>query len=108
MQSDSALGATLHRPCPALCHGCPVQFWWTRRMALVPLGSGRLATVRTREVNAMLHKNSVFHQLLKHMPWPDFERLVAAHGSDAGVRRLTTKPVVCSALGTTRDPLGRA
>src|SRR6266851_3995910 len=72
-------------------HGCPVQFWWTRRMALVPLGSGRLATVRTREVNAMLHKNSVFHQLLKHMPWPDFERLVAAHGSDAGVRRLTTK-----------------
>src|SRR5216683_2907602 len=36
-------------------------------------------------------QNSVFHQLLKHMPWPDFERLVAAHGSDAGVRRLTTK-----------------
>src|SRR5216683_4322348 len=21
-------------------HGCPVQFWWTRRMALVPPGSG--------------------------------------------------------------------
>jgi hypothetical protein len=47
-------------------------------MALVPLGSGRLATVRTREVNAMLHKNSVFHQLLKHMPWPDFEDQFAA------------------------------
>lgn len=39
----------------------------------------------------MLHKNSVFHQLLKHMPWGDFERLVATHGSDARVRRLTTK-----------------
>jgi len=39
----------------------------------------------------MLHKNSVFHQLLKHVPWADFERLVGAHGSDDRVRRLTTK-----------------
>lgn len=39
----------------------------------------------------MRHKNSVFHQLLKHLPWEDFARLAAAHGSDDRVRRLTTK-----------------
>jgi len=39
----------------------------------------------------MRHYNSVFHQLLKHMPWAEFERLVKAHRADAGVRRLTTK-----------------
>ena len=39
----------------------------------------------------MLHKNSVFHQLLKHLPWAEFDGLVTAHQADAGVRRLTTK-----------------
>lgn len=42
-------------------------------------------------INAMRHHNSVFHQLLKHLPWAEFERLVKAHQADAGVRRLTTK-----------------
>ncbi len=39
----------------------------------------------------MLHKNSVFHGVLKHVPWGTFERLVEAHRADARVRRLTTK-----------------
>src|ERR1700761_397391 len=39
----------------------------------------------------MRHHNSVFHAVLKHVPWPAFDRLVAAHGADARVRRLTTK-----------------
>jgi Transposase DDE domain/Domain of unknown function (DUF4372) len=39
----------------------------------------------------MLHKNSVFHGVLKHVPWGTFERLVEAHQADARVRRLTTK-----------------
>jgi hypothetical protein len=39
----------------------------------------------------MRHQNSVFHSVLKHVPWHVFERLVEAHGSDARVRRLTTK-----------------
>jgi IS4 transposase len=39
----------------------------------------------------MRHHNSVFHSILKHVPWPAFDRLVAAHGADARVRRLTTK-----------------
>ncbi len=39
----------------------------------------------------MLHKNTVFHGLLKHVPWPAFDRLVEHHRADAGVRRLPTK-----------------
>lgn len=39
----------------------------------------------------MRHQNSVFHAVLKHVPWPAFDRLVAEHGADARVRRLTTK-----------------
>lgn len=39
----------------------------------------------------MRHQNSVFHGLLKHVPWDRFERLVEAHGGDARVRRLSTK-----------------
>ena len=39
----------------------------------------------------MLHKNTVFHEVMKQVPWHLFDRLVAEHGADAGVRRLTTK-----------------
>ena len=39
----------------------------------------------------MRHQNSVFHGLLKHLPWGEFDRLVAVHGADSRVRRLTTK-----------------
>ena len=39
----------------------------------------------------MLHKNSVFHQMLKHVPWGEFDRLVEKHRADARVRRLPTK-----------------
>jgi IS4 transposase len=39
----------------------------------------------------MRHQNSVLHTLLNQVPWPEFERLVARHGGDARVRRLTTK-----------------
>ncbi len=39
----------------------------------------------------MRHHNSVFHQLLKHLPWDDFERLARVHRADALARRLTSK-----------------
>jgi hypothetical protein len=39
----------------------------------------------------MRHKNSVFHELLKHVPWKEFERLVAVHRTDWRVRRLPTQ-----------------
>jgi hypothetical protein len=62
-------------------------------MALIPLGSGRFADDPDTRLgtNAMRHQNSVFHGLLKHLPWNEFDRLVAAHRADSRVRRLTTK-----------------
>ncbi len=46
----------------------------------------------------MRHKNSVLHDLLKHVPWAAFDRLVKDHGSDARVRRLTTKSQLVALL----------
>lgn len=39
----------------------------------------------------MRHQNSVFHSVMKQVPWGEFDRLVGAHGTDYRVRRLTTK-----------------
>lgn len=39
----------------------------------------------------MRHQNSVFHDLLKRVPWDVFDRLVEEHGADWRVRRLPTK-----------------
>ena len=39
----------------------------------------------------MRHQNSVFHDLLKQVPWAAFDRLVAMHAADKHVRRLPTK-----------------
>ena len=39
----------------------------------------------------MLHQNSVFHGVLKHVPWHRFDRLVDDYAADKHVRRLTTK-----------------
>ena len=39
----------------------------------------------------MRHHNTVFHDVLKRLPWDAFERLVDEHGADKHVRRLTTK-----------------
>ena len=47
---------------------------------------------------AMRHENSVFHEVLKHLPWGEFERLVEAHGADRRVRRLTTKSQLVALL----------
>ena len=39
----------------------------------------------------MRHHNSVFHDLVKRVPWVEFDRLVTAHQADKHVRRLPTK-----------------
>jgi IS4 transposase len=39
----------------------------------------------------MQHHNSVFHSVLKHVPWHRFDRLVDEYQSDKHVRSLTTK-----------------
>ena len=61
-------------------------------MTLILLCIERLATFRnTKEVNVMRHRNSVFHNVLKHVPWSEFDRLVEEQEADFRVRRLTTK-----------------
>jgi hypothetical protein len=37
------------------------------------------------------HQNSVFHDLLKLIPWNVFDRLVDEHGADQSVRKFTTR-----------------
>ena len=39
----------------------------------------------------MRHRNSVFHDVLKLVPWTTFDKLVEEHGTDALVRRFTTR-----------------
>lgn len=46
----------------------------------------------------MQHQNSVFHDLLKRLPWSVFDRLVGVHGADRGVRRLPTKAQLIALL----------
>ena len=68
-------------------------------MALILLCSERLATFRdTGETHAMQHQNSVFHAMLKHLPWHVFDRLVDEFGADARVRRLSTRDQLIALL----------
>ena len=46
----------------------------------------------------MRHYNSVFHDLLKRLPWAAFARLVAAHGADKHVRRLRSRDQLIALL----------
>ena len=39
----------------------------------------------------MRHLNTVFHDVLKRVPWPAFEKLVEEHGSDDQARGFTTR-----------------
>src|SRR5574337_696575 len=40
---------------------------------------------------AVRHRNSVFHDLLKLVPWAAFDRLVDEHGTDQGTRSFTSR-----------------
>jgi hypothetical protein len=37
------------------------------------------------------HRNSVFHDVLKLVPWASFDKLVDEHGTDAASRRFTSR-----------------
>jgi hypothetical protein len=44
-----------------------------------------------KRINAVPHTNTVFRDILKLVPWSEFDKLVKNHGSDELVRRFTTK-----------------
>ena len=46
----------------------------------------------------MPHKNSVFHDLLKWVPWDAFDALVSEHEADKHVRRLSSKSQLVALL----------
>jgi len=46
----------------------------------------------------MRHQNSVFHDLLKRIPWSCFDHFVADHGADKHVRELSTKSQLVAML----------
>jgi len=51
-----------------------------------------LGTFRdTKGDNAVRHQNTVFHTVLKHLPWDEFERLVKVHRADEDERGFTAK-----------------
>jgi hypothetical protein len=61
-------------------------------MAWILLHFERFAAFETRkESHTMLHQNSVFHGLLKLVPWHRLERFVAKHAADELSRKLDTK-----------------
>ena len=61
-------------------------------MAWILLCFDVLPTIETRKgTRAMLHQNSVFHSLLKHVPWHRLEQSVEKHSADELSRKLSTK-----------------
>jgi IS4 transposase len=61
-------------------------------MTWILLGFERLAAFETRKgIHVMLHQNTVFHSLTKHIPWSRFERLVDKYGADKLSRTLNSK-----------------
>jgi IS4 transposase len=61
-------------------------------MAWILLGFDVLPTIKTRkESRAMRHHNTVFHALLKQVPWHVVDRLVDRFQANKKVRRLTTQ-----------------
>jgi hypothetical protein len=61
-------------------------------MAWILLRFERFAAFETRkESHAMRHQNSVFHSLLKLVPWHKLAQSVARHGADALSRKLDSE-----------------
>ena len=60
--------------------------------ALILIDSESLAAhLDTKGTNAVPHRNSVFHEVLKLVPWASFDKLVEEYDTDALVRRFTTR-----------------
>jgi hypothetical protein len=61
-------------------------------MAWILLRFERFAAFETRNRgHAMRYQNTVFHSLMKHVPWHELERIVAEYGADDLSRKLNTK-----------------
>jgi hypothetical protein len=61
-------------------------------MTWILLRFERLAAFETRKgIHVMPHQNTVFHSLIKYVPWGRFMQLVEKYGADEACRKLTSK-----------------
>ena len=58
-------------------------------------------------INAVRHTNSVFHDILKLVPWAAFDRLVDDYGTDEAARRFTTRNQFLALLSPSSAALRR-
>jgi hypothetical protein len=73
-------------------HSCPAHFVLYDAHGTVSIRVWTFGDVRdTKGDHAVRHQNSVFHTVLKHLPWDEFERLVELHGADRDERGFTAK-----------------
>ena len=64
-------------------------------------------TWRRKGINAVRHTNSVFHDILKLVPWAAFDRLVDDYGTDEAARRFTTRNQFLALLSPSSAALRR-
>lgn len=78
--------------CPGLSHGCPARFLLGKVHGIDSNGVQSFATqLDMKRISAVPHTNTVFRDILKLVPWAEFDKLVKNHGSDDLVRSFTTK-----------------
>jgi Transposase DDE domain/Domain of unknown function (DUF4372) len=75
-----------------LTHGCPAHFLLCKVHGIDSKGVQSFATqLDMKRISAVPHTNTVFRDILKLVPWSEFDKLVKNHGSDELVRSFTTK-----------------
>src|SRR6185437_12425925 len=77
---------------PAQGHRCPARFLLCKAHGIDSNGVQSFATqLDIKRISAVPHTNTVFRDILKLVPWSEFDKLVKNHGSDELVRSFTTK-----------------
>src|SRR6185437_8534371 len=76
---------------PGLTHDCPVEIGRSFDLRRFDSMMALLGGHGHQKGRAMKHRNSVLHGMLSHLPWKEFDDLVAVHGADKWVRTLSTK-----------------
>ena len=75
-----------------MAHGCPVHFLLYKAHGIDSNGGQRFATqLDMKRITAVPHSNTVFRDILKLVPWTEFDRLVEKHGTDDLWRCFTAK-----------------
>src|SRR5665213_1594349 len=77
---------------PGRAHGCPARFLLGKVHGIDSNGVQSFATqLDMKRISAVPHMNTVFRDILKLVPWSEFDKLVKNNGSDELTRSFTTK-----------------